>query len=259
ATVLTLPNAMAALGDSITRGFNACGFYVDCEQRSWSTGTSTDTGSHYLGILSQNPAIAGKNFNDAKTGAVAADMVGQAQRAVTQKVEYVTLLIGANDACRPTEGKMTSVAEYRKRVAAALKIIKSGLPDAKVFIASIPNVKKVWETSSGNFLARSAWKLGNICQSLLANPTSHSAADNQRRDRVVQRVVGYNSQLSQLCSGYGVNCKFDGGAVFNFNFGSELLSNFDFFHPNGDGQRALAQITRRASFQWQSAGNPVLP
>jgi hypothetical protein len=36
-----LPRSMAALGDSISRGFDACGFYADCSFRSWSTGDDT--------------------------------------------------------------------------------------------------------------------------------------------------------------------------------------------------------------------------
>ena len=46
-----LPTSMASLGDSITRGFNACGWYVDCPSRSWSTGSSTNVNSHYLRVL----------------------------------------------------------------------------------------------------------------------------------------------------------------------------------------------------------------
>ena len=34
------PTSMASMGDSITRGFNACGFFVDCPSRSFSTGTT---------------------------------------------------------------------------------------------------------------------------------------------------------------------------------------------------------------------------
>src|SRR5687768_10232023 len=40
------PTKMAALGDSITRGFNACGWYVDCPSRSWSTGSYSTVNSH---------------------------------------------------------------------------------------------------------------------------------------------------------------------------------------------------------------------
>lgn len=257
AAKFAVPSSMAGLGDSITKGFNACGFYSDCVERSWSTGTNTEVDSHYLGLRALNPAIDGKNFNDAKSGAVAADMVGQAKQAVGQKAEYVTLLIGANDACKPTESAMTPVQTYRQQVSAALNTIKKSLPHTQVFIASIPDVKKVWNAGRGNFVARGAWKIGKICQSLLANPTSAAPADNARRDRVRQRVADYNGVLGQLCTSYGQNCKFDNNVVFNHQFGVELLSNFDFFHPNGKGQHELARITRATGFTWTQALSPA--
>src|SRR6478672_5578482 len=114
------PNSMASLGDSITRGFNACGFFVDCPARSFATGTASSVNSHYQRILRVNPAISGHNNNDARSGAKAADMAGQARTAVGQGVQYVTLLIGANDACTSSESTMTSVATFRSQIDAAL-------------------------------------------------------------------------------------------------------------------------------------------
>src|SRR4029453_13050868 len=99
----TLPDSVAGLGDSITRGFNACGFFLDCTSRSWSTGSYSYVNSHYRRILANNPAIYGHNHNDAADGARASDLARQAGTAVNQQVEYVTIEIGANDACRSSE------------------------------------------------------------------------------------------------------------------------------------------------------------
>ena len=41
------PTSMSSLGDSITRGFNAAGWFTDWPSRSWSTGTSSSVDSHY--------------------------------------------------------------------------------------------------------------------------------------------------------------------------------------------------------------------
>lgn len=244
------PDSMASLGDSITRGFNACGFYVDCTSRSWSTGDSTSTGTHYLRIKAVNPAIGGRNFNDAKTGAVAADMPGQAAVAVSQGAGYVTMLIGANDACTGSESTMTSVAAYRGSIDAALSTLRTGLPNAKVFIASVPDVKRLWQVGKDSGTARAAWSLFGICQSLLANPTSTAQADVDRRDRVERRVADYNAQLAQACAAYGENCLFDGGAVFNYPFVLSQISGWDYFHPNNTGQTVLASVTYAAGFGW---------
>jgi lysophospholipase L1-like esterase len=244
------PNSIASLGDSITRGFNACGFFVDCPSRSFSTGGDSAVNSHYLRIRSVNPAINGHASNDARSGAKIADLPGQADTAVSQGAQYVTILIGANDACTGSESSMTPVATYRGHLDTALGRLKAGLPAARVLLVSIPDVKRLWEVGQGNALARTAWSLFGICQSLLANPTSTAAADVARRDRVRQRVVDFNTQLAQACAAYGPNCQFDGNAVFNFRFSLSQVSGWDYFHPNADGQRALAQISYAAGFGW---------
>lgn len=244
------PNSMASLGDSITRGFNACGWYVDCTSRSYSTGDNSSVNSQYLRILAKNSAISGKNYNDAKTGAKASDMAGQAASAVSQNVQYVTMLIGANDACTSSESSMTSVATYRSQVDAALNTIKAGLPSATVELISIPNVYRLWEVGHVNALARTAWSLFGICQSLLANSNSTSSTDEARRQRVRQRVVDYNTQLAQACAAYGANCVFDNNAVFNYPFVLSQVSGWDYFHPNADGQAVLASLSYANGVNW---------
>ena len=244
------PSSIASMGDSISRGFNACGWYVDCPSRSFSTGTTSSVNSHYLRILAKNGAISGHNYNDAKSGAKAADMPGQASTVVSQGAAYVTILIGANDACTSSESSMTSVSAYRASIDTALGRLKSGLPNAKVLLVSIPDVKRLWQVGKGNLGALTAWSLFSVCQSLLANPTSTATADNERRDRVRQRVIDFNGQLAAACAAYGPNCAFDGNAVFNYPFSLNQVSQWDYFHPNEAGQGALAATSYAAGFNW---------
>lgn len=250
AAVGPVPNSMASMGDSITRGFNACGWYVDCTDRSFSTGGYASVSSHYRRILAKNAAISGRNYNQAKSGAKAADMPGQATAVVGRNADYVTILIGANDACTGSESSMTSVAGFRASIDTALATLKGGLPNARVALISIPDVKRLWEVGKGSSSARSAWSLFGICQSLLANPTSTAAADVARRDRVRQRVVDFNAQLAQACAAYGSNCDFDDNAVFNYPFALSQVSTWDYFHPNTAGQAVLAQISYTAGHNW---------
>ncbi|GHJ48633.1 lipoprotein [Catellatospora sp. TT07R-123] len=248
AAAVTPPDSMASMGDSITRGFNACGWYSDCTARSFSTGNYASVSSHYSRILAKNAAISGKNYNDAKSGAKAADMPGQAATAVSQNAQYVTILIGANDACTSTEASMTSIASYRASIDSALGTLKAGLPNAKVALISVPDVKRLWQVGKDSSSARSTWSLFGICQSLLANPTSTAQADVDRRDRVRQRVIDFNAQLAQACAAYGANCDFDDNAVFNYPFALSQVSTWDYFHPNTSGQAVLAQISYAAGF-----------
>lgn len=245
-----IPSSMSSLGDSITRGFNACGWYSDCTDRSWSTGGYASVNSHYLRIKAKNSAITGLNFNDARTGAKMADLNGQAQTAVSRGVQYVTILMGANDACTSTEAGMTPVSTYRAQLDAALATLKNGLPNAAVFVGSVPDVKRLWFIGKDNSSARSAWNGFGICQSMLANPQSTAQADVDRRNRVQQRVIDFNTQLAQACLAYGANCKYDGNANFNYQFVLSQVSGWDYFHPNTAGQQVLANISYAAGFGW---------
>ncbi|GAA3425537.1 SGNH/GDSL hydrolase family protein [Streptosporangium sandarakinum] len=238
------PGVMASMGDSITRGFNACGYYLDCASRSWSTGSSTSVNSHYLRLRATNPSLVA--YNDAKTGAKVADMAGQAQQAVSQNAGYVTILIGANDACTSSESTMTSVADFEARFRTAMQTLATGLPNASIFVATIPDIKRLWEAGKGSSSARAAWSAFGICKSMLANPLSTAQADADRRDRVRQRVVDFNNVLTRVCS-ERANCRHDGGAVFSYPFTLSQLSTWDYFHPNTGGQAVLSEVTYGAT------------
>ncbi len=244
------PGSMASMGDSISRGFNACGFYVDCTYRSFSTGDDSGVNSHYLRIRTKNSAMIRHSYNDARSGARAGDMPGQADKAVSQQVQYVTMLIGANDACTSSEGTMTAASTFRGSIDAALGKLKAGLPAAKVLVISIPDLKRLWAAGKDSASARNTWGLFGICKSMLANPSSTAAADEARRDRVRQRVIDFNAQLAQACAAYGPNCAFDGNAVFNYAFSLSQVSTWDYFHPNPSGQAVLAQVSYQAGFNW---------
>ena len=243
------PSSMASMGNSITRAFNSCGWYSDCVDRSWSTGGDTGVNSHYLRLRQLNPNLTVHN-NDARSGARAADMPGQASTVVSQRVEYVTIEIGANDACTSSESTMTAVGTFRGQIDSALNTLRTGLPNARVFIGSIPDVKRLWFIGKDNSNARFFWSLGGICQSMLANPTSTAQADEDRRNRVRQRVVDFNAQLAQACAAYGSNCKFDNNAIFNYPFQLSQVSGWDYFHPNREGQRVLAEVSFANGFTW---------
>jgi lysophospholipase L1-like esterase len=242
------PSSMASTGDSITRAYNDCFFpYVDCPSASWSTGSNAFVNSHYRRILAANPAIAGRNYNFAVTGADMADLSGQAQQAVGRGVEYVTILIGANDVCASTEAGMTPVATFRAQFEQAMAALAAGLPSARVFVASIPNIYNLWAIYRDSFSARTVWTLAGICQSMLARPGSNAAADVARRDRVRQRNVDYNTQLAEVCAVYFM-CRFDGNAVFDTAFVRSDVSTRDYFHPSLAGQAKLASVTWAATF-----------
>jgi lysophospholipase L1-like esterase len=251
------PNAMAATGDSITRAFNTGTVpFTDAPANSWSTGTSTTVNSQYLRILAAHSAISGHNNNDAVTGAVMADLTGQAQNAVAQGVDYVTILLGANDACTPTEAQMTPVSTFAAQFQAALDTLAAGLPSARIYVLSIPDVYNLWAILHTDSTAVTVWNTFGICQSMLQNPTSLAQPDVDRRTRVRQRVIDYNTALATICA-TSIHCRFDNNAVFNTQFVPSEVSTRDYFHPSIAGQTRLALVTYAATFNFADATPPV--
>lgn len=248
------PNSMAALGDSITRAYNTGSAYSDNPAGSWSTGTTTSVNSHYSRVLVQNPAIAGKNFNDAVSGAKIADLAGQVSVANGQKVDYVTILMGGNDVCTSSESTMTTVTDFNVRFTTAMTALAQGSPNAKVYVLSVPDVYNLWAILKDNGSARFTWALFGICQSLLARPTSTLQADVDRRARVQQRNRDFNVQLATVCATYATfaggsgGCRYDGGAAFNTKFVPSDVSTRDYFHPSLAGQAKLASVSWTAGY-----------
>jgi lysophospholipase L1-like esterase len=251
------PSSIASTGDSITRAFNLGTLpFTDAPSRSWATGTDSRVVSHYSRILAANPAISGHRFNDAASGARMRDLNGQAAAATTQNAEYVVVLMGANDVCRSSEAAMTSVADFRAQYRTALETLSAGLPDARIYVVSIPDVHRLWSVLRNNFVARLVWDAFDICQSMLARPLSTDQADVERRERVRQREIAFNQELAAGCAAY-IHCRFDGNAVFNTAFAASDVSTRDYFHPSLSGQAKLAAISWSAGFDFTDASAPV--
>lgn len=234
-----LPSRMAAIGDSITRATDVCCWYGDHPRHSWSTGgwPFDNIRSHYERLRALNPAIARRNFNDARAGAKMRDAPGQALVAVSQGAHYVTILMGANDACTRSVPSMTPVAEFRAQFVTTMDALVTGLPSAHVFVSSIPNVYRLWELFHEDPAAQFVWTVAGICQSLLS-PANTEA----ERQAVLARVQAFNQVLAEVCAQY-LRCLFDGNAVFDYPFTRTHVSRLDYFHPSLSGQAVLASVT----------------
>jgi lysophospholipase L1-like esterase len=279
------PEVMVALGDSITRGFNteisaSCptGPSLDCPMNSWSTGTEPAVDSIFQRVEAIDPGRDPVAFNDAVSGARAEHLPAQAQVAITRDPDYVTVLIGANDACRPTIAQQTPVADFREDIEDALQTLVAGEPKVYIQVVSIPDINLLHalfvSPPDPNALLR--WQLFNVCQALLANPTSTAQPDVDRRALFRERVIAYNTALADVCAQFK-RCRFDGGAGFAtaftaadvatvtntgglnappFNqipaFGPGAIPNStaDYFHPSAHGQATLADVVWGATFSF---------
>ncbi|MFE0916791.1 SGNH/GDSL hydrolase family protein [Streptomyces nigra] len=236
------PASVAAVGDSITTGFDACAVLSDCPEVSWATGSRASVDSLAVRLLGRAKA-ADRSWNLAVTGARMEDVPAQMARAVTHRPELVTVMAGANDACRRSVDSMTPVAEFRASFEEALRTLRRSLPKSQVYVASVPNLMRLWEQGRTSPMGLQVWKLG-ICPSMLGDAESLTAGAKQRRSTVQDRVEAYNTVLKDVCS-KDRRCRFDGGAVHDFRFGQAQLSQWDFFHPSVDGQARLAEIAYR--------------
>ncbi|WP_329223811.1 SGNH/GDSL hydrolase family protein [Streptomyces sp. NBC_01485] len=237
------PASVAAVGDSVTRGFDACTVLADCPEVSWATGSSAEVNSLAVRLLGAAKA-ATHSWNHAASGSRMADLPGQMARAAADEPQLVTVMAGANDACRASTAAMTPVADFRAQFEDAMGTLRRALPKTQVYVASVPNLKRLWSQGRTNALGKQVWKLG-ICPSMLGDADALDSAATLRRETVQKRVEDYNTVLAAVCA-KDVRCRFDGGAVYDFRFGTAQLSHWDWFHPSKDGQARLAEIAYRA-------------
>ena len=250
AETIAYPDSMAATGDSITRAFNSSAVpWIEAPWNSWSTGGNPAVQSHYSRILAANPRIFLHNWNDARSGAEMAELPQQVGLVNLQHVDYVTVLMGANDACASSEAAMTPVSEFRAEYETALAELSAGSPQAHVYVVSIPDVYRLWELFHEKAEARLRWRLTGFCKSMLARPASTAPEDMARRGRVRERIEAYNQVLEEGCAAYA-QCLFDGNAVFDYPFARKDVSRHDFFHPSREGQRVLAEVTWQAGYDF---------
>ena len=253
-----VPRVMAALGDSITRGFNTSGPgcptgpSLDCPQNSWATGTNptVDSVRERLDAISPQPLTA---YNDAVSGARAVNLLGQAETAAAQDPDFVLIEIGANDACALPSP--TPTATFREQVRSALQVLVSGNKQVYIQLMSIPDINNLRtifaEPPDPNAIGR--WAAFQVCQGLLANPLSTEPADEARREAFRAQVIAYNETLEEVCAEFK-RCIWDDEAVFNSSFTTADVATVantptaDYFHPSVSGQAKLAEAAWSTTF-----------
>jgi lysophospholipase L1-like esterase len=220
-----------------------CCSYRDHPGQSWSTGGTWYDGisSHYERIKRRNSAITGHAHNNAVTGAKMSAAAKQASAATAQHAAYVTVLLGANDLCTSSPSTMPSrhlqnpvqPGHGHPQAAAARRTdLRQQHP------RHLPALEGAPHQPGGPDRVGDA----HICPSMLA-----AIRTEAERQQVVAREVAFNHILAEGCHQYGANCRWDGGATYNYKFSASQVSALD-FHPDLDGQAALASVTWAASW-----------
>lgn len=237
------PRVVVAMGDSISRAAVADGTLSDNSRYSWSTGSVDSHVTRMAAIAGWTPPA----YNVALGGTTTEDLVRQASSAVSRGADYVTILSGGNDVCQATSVQdLPSPESVAANVSAALQIINTGRPGARIFLASIPNIRALHAAGVETAGAPHVWSSAGICQIALAHPLDTSAAAEQRRATVEKRISVINAAIAEACAQASL-CFDDDGAVFDMPIAASDLSSLDYFHPSIAGQAKIASVT------WQKA------
>ncbi len=233
-------SAIASLGDSMSLAVNACDRSGSCPEASWSTGTDPLVKSLASRVAETSGAVPTTEIL-AGDGASAESLPDQAARAVELGPDLVTVLIGANDVCAPSYDEMTSQATFTENITAAFAKLSAGLPDARVYVSSLPNLVRLIDAKKDDQSALATWPKIAQCRSVLFNATSGDQADVDRRAAITSLIESYNGVLSDACATHP-HCIWDDDAAFDLEFTGDDVSSIDYFHPSALGQQKLAAV-----------------
>ena len=226
---------MGALGDSITTAVNANGVGIH-KNFSWSTGKGTSTRnfqSHYKKI-EEKKRIEVKAYNMAKGGARSEDLPKQAIKLAKKKVDYATILIGANNLCDWKTSNQQQLDQFEKDVRTSINTLLESNRNMKIFLAPVPDMYNLWWINRNNNKCTKMWDTFNICSSILS-----SSLTKGQREEFKQRWEDLNRTLERISYDYMKNIKFDLGISYT-RFQRKHVSTVDCFHPSLEGQELIS-------------------
>jgi len=283
-----MPASMGALGDSMTAGalamFKRQDFVlpwtefmvalrgiaygltnklstVESRKLSWSAGFDTgrrvESHSYRLTqiqhlkkqIPTYNAAISGAESEHVLATQV--DRLSEWSRKTVNKPfpDYVTLMIGPNDACADSTDQMVDTNTYYSNVSKVIDEMLARSPDTKIVVGSIPNIETLRGVAKD---ARLYWGLscGELWEKVKLCPTLTTLSDPYQRAIVAARIQDYNSALAQIVetrrADFGDRIRF-ATQTYKEVFTADELS-VDCFHPNSHGQDRIANATWSASW-----------
>ena len=260
------PKRLSSVGDSMTEAinaeeFNPLIFITPNHWASWANGYRgfweillgrTNVNSHNQRISSKYGSSGRANYMEALSGADSYDIPPQTAQSVAHTANYVPILMGHNDVCQSSFGAIPTDAQFEANVRAGLNNLKNGLPaGATVYVHGIVDIYKLWQlgdqlSAFGILDCRVIWatSLAGIfpCATMLS--PLNSEADRQYTRG---RNIAFNTILQNLANEFNTNdpnhyYQFT-GALFNYSFTADQVSDFDCFHPSAAGQKELSRVS----------------
>lgn len=225
-----------SVGDSITSGFNTK-YIGDIANRkySWSTGDSQRVASHFnkLKDLLLTQIVDRKNV--AKSRSTSFDLAKQLGKISFPRIDYMTILIGANDVCDWNANHAYDLAQFKNNISEIITTVIAQNDEVKILIPAIPDMYHLYEI--GKQRCQFKWNMFGVCPRLL-----HSRRTTAERQDFRARLIDANQVLAELAADHLNNVKYI-GELFDFRFTIEHTSSIDCFHPSVAGQGVLADIT----------------
>jgi len=272
-------NSGDSIGEAQAAATSTIGADTKYHQHVWSTGYGVNVNSYNNRFEAAAPSLYTANdstldavFNHAVSGAVMADFVSQAQEIVADaealpegRAGMVTVLLGNNDVCAPSQNSMTDPQLFEDQFKAGLDVLagSEATRNAQIQITGIPAIYWLWVAKRGNLLCLAFIWPFVPCQSLLGDAGTDCISSASRNDpdtdydnerqactdrKLFHRAIrdNYNSRLSDVTDQYreaGLLPNARYVDIYDVQFSSSDITNADCFHPSVDGQAKLAQET----------------
>jgi len=275
-----IPGNQFNIGDSIGEGEAAYGVIGEpYHEVVWSTGY--DGGDEVISLNErfernapddyyENNISRDGIFNMAESGAEMVDFVTQAQSVIAAasltpsgRAGMVTVFLGNNDVCAPSNSEMTDKGVFEAQFRAGLdELAGSDLTrTAQIHVSGIPAIYWLWNAKRDNLLCR--WFIWPFvpCENLLDGPRDDCVSNTSREDpdmiypgdgsNCVRRKLfhaairdTYNPILRRVLEEYREAGELPNARyidVFDVRFGSIDVNDDDCFHPSEAGHALLAE------------------
>jgi lysophospholipase L1-like esterase len=271
------PSNQFNIGDSIGEGQAANGGGM-FHEHVWSTGyLENDSVNSFNERFEQADSLAYEEnnaerdtiYNLAQSGAVMADFVDQAQNVVANasalpsgEAGMVTVLLGNNDVCAPSNSEMTDPSLFEDQFRAGLDVLAGDEATrlAQIHISGIPAIYWLWVAKRNNWICRVIIWPFVPCQNLLDEPQNDCVSSDSRNDpdndypnenvdcqrrKNFHRLIreDYNTLLQDVAKEYrdnGLLPNIRYVDIFDVQFGTEHVNDDDCFHPSVAGHELLA-------------------
>jgi len=225
------PYVVAALGDSISVGTNAKNLGVNLDY-SWITGSAIK--SHKTKILEIVEQAEFHNF--AVNGADIENIISVQLPHVLalDNLDYLTILVGANDLCHWNVYNYDSdILRFHQVLNQGLQRVFNKFPNVTVLMLTPPNLVNLKKLKTNR--CQVVWNITNICPSLL-----RSQVTVDETSKFEMMMGDLNSTLSKMpkSSLYG-DLRFN-DVLFRSSFEKKDVSGIDCFHPSALGQQRIS-------------------